>query len=92
MPSIKVKISSCPIRYSRYSNIYKINDFDLKTIKENSQSIMIINYKLTPYLKQKLNEFSFIKSIEFKNYLYTGGSPLKISKYVPNYLEYYIYK
>ena len=50
MSSIKVKIASCPIRYSRYSNIYEFNDFDLKTIKENSQSIMIINYNLTSYL------------------------------------------
>ena len=92
MPSIKVKIASCPIRYSRYSNIYEFNDFDLKTIKENSQSIMIINYNLTSYLIEKLNEHSFNKSIEFKNHRYTGGSPLAISKYVPNYIEYYIYK
>ena len=92
MPSIKVKIASCPIRYSRYSKIYEFNDFDLKTIKENSQSIMIINYNLTSYLIEKLNEHSFNKSIEFKNHRYTGGSPLAISKYVPNYIEYYIYK
>ncbi len=92
MSSIKVKIASCPIRYSRYSNIYEFNDFDLKTIKENSQSIMIINYNLTSYLIEKLNEHSFNKSIEFKNHRYTGGSPLAISKYVPNYIEYYIYK
>ena len=92
MPSIKVKIASCPIRYSRYSNIYEFNDFDLKTIKENSQSIMIINYNLTSYLIEKLNKHSFNKSIEFKNHRYTGGSPLAISKYVPNYIEYYIYK
>ena len=92
MPSIKVKIASCPIRYSRYSNIYEFNDFDLKTIKENSQSIMIINYNLTSYLLEKLNQHSFNKSIEFKNHRYTGGSPLAISKYVPNYIEYYIYK
>lgn len=92
MPSIKVKIASCPIRYSRYSNIYEFNDSDLKTIKENSQSIMIINYNLTSYLLEKLNQHSFNKSIEFKNHRYTGGSPLAISKYVPNYIEYYIYK
>ena len=92
MPSINVKIASCPIRYSRYSNIYEFNDFDLKTIKENSQSIMIINYNLTSYLIEKLNQHSFNKSIEFKNHRYTGGSPLAISKYVPNYIEYYIYK
>ena len=53
---------------------------------------MIINYNLTSYLIEKLNEHSFNKSIEFKNHRYTGSSPLAISKYVPNYIEYYIYK
>lgn len=92
MKSIKIKISSCPIRYSRHNNIYNFNDDNFKKLKDNFKSIMIVNYDLNPELIKMIKKYNFKKIFEIELIKFYDNSPLIISKYVPNYLKLYVYK
>ena len=92
MKSIKIKISSCPIRYSRHNNIYNFNDDNFKKLKDNFKSIMIVNYDLNPELIKMIKKYNFKKTFEIELIKFYDNSPLIISKYVPNYLKLYVYK
>ncbi len=92
MKSIKIKISSCPIRYSRHNNIYNFNDDNFKKLKDNFKSMMIVNYDLNPELIKMIKKYNFKKTFEIEFIKFYDNSPLIISKYVPNYLKLYVYK
>ena len=93
MPSVDVKISTCPIRYNRYSKKEKLNHYIYKQTKASEGSIAFINYNITDKIKLDLENNGFKKSFVFKDIMFPlNKSPLYIAKMFPNLIEIIIYK
>ena len=93
MPSLNIKIKTCPIRYFRYSNIEKLNKDIYVDIKSNGGSIAFINYDITKKIKFDLKDNEFKKLLTIKNVKYLfNKSPLYLAKQVPNFLIIEIYQ
>ena len=99
MPSINIKINTCPIRNFRYSNVQELNQNIYKEVKTNSGSIAFISYNITDKINLDLINNSFnkifaIKDVKFLEYFasLSNKSPLYVSKQTPNYIEIVVYK
>ena len=95
MNSIKIKIQSCYVRFSRYKNIGVLDKNILLNLKKDSKSIAFINKKIDNETSLLLNEFGYeliynLEEINFKRN--SINSPLLISKNKPNFLLIKIFK
>ena len=96
MPSINISIKSCPIRNDRHlnpdRNIRELNQNIYKNIKNNSGSILFVNYNISEKTKLDLINNGYKKIFTVKNIKFTNDdSPLFISKFTPNSLKLVIY-
>lgn len=93
MPSLNIKIKTCPIRYFRYSYIEELNKDIYRDIKANNGSIAFINYNITKKIKFDLKDAQLKKLLTINNVEYLiNESPLYLAKQVPNFLIIEIYK
>ena len=80
MPSIKVEIKSCPIRYARHNNPdgfnVEPNQSIYKNIKKNKGSILFVNYNITQKIKSDLMYNGFDKTLTIQKKKITMARPL----------------
>ena len=93
--SIKIKIQSCSVRFSRYKNIEVLDKNILLNLKNNSKSIAFINKNIDNKTSSLLNDIGYkliynFEEIKFKRN--SANTPLLISKNKPNFLLIKIFK